>query len=182
MKIYTKTGDSGETSLFSGGRVQKNHIRVRAYGEVDELNSLLGCTLSFCQHEETATQLTRIQSELFSLGAVLATPKKSDYVQELENSHIEALEQEIDHMQAQLSPLKNFILPGGSQCASFLHFARTVCRRAERACLDLHQETALDLWIIQYLNRLSDWLFVCARYQNHLSKISETQWQQSQAP
>lgn len=179
MKIYTKTGDTGETSLFSGGRVQKNHPRVRAYGEVDELNSLLGCAISFCKHQDTIAKLIRIQNELFSLGAVLATPKENEYVQKLENKHIEALEKDIDVMESHLASLKNFILPGGTQCGAFLHFARTVCRRAERMCLDLHQQTAIDAWIIQYLNRLSDWLFVCARYENHLNKISETPWKQT---
>ncbi|HMQ10011.1 MAG TPA: cob(I)yrinic acid a,c-diamide adenosyltransferase [Oligoflexia bacterium] len=181
MKIYTKTGDSGETSLFSGGRVQKNHPRVRAYGEVDELNSLLGCALSFCVQKEIMSKLIRIQNELFSLGAVLASPKENEYVQKLESKHIEALEKDIDAMESHLPALKNFILPGGTQCAAFLHFARTVCRRAERMCLDLHQQTAIDAWIIQYLNRLSDWLFVCARYENHLNKAPEIQWQQPQA-
>lgn len=179
MKIYTKTGDTGETALFSGGRVSKNHLRVHAYGEVDELNSVLGCAKSFLNADSPLmTQLTRVQNELFSLGSVLATPVKNDYVKALSDAHILALEDEMDSMNKELPELTNFILPDGTQAASQFHLARTVCRRAERQCITLHQENPLSPWVLQYLNRLSDWLFVCARYENHQQGKTESIWKQ----
>lgn len=178
MKIYTKTGDAGDTSLFSGGRVSKNHIRVEAYGDVDELNSVLGCVKCYLNKDQSLyQQLTRIQHELFALGAVLATPQKSEHVKELSFAHIEVLENEIDFMNESLPELKNFILPDGAPSASNLHLARTVCRRAERKCIDLHKTSAQETWLLSYLNRLSDWLFIAARFANYLENQTETIWQ-----
>ena len=177
MKIYTKTGDAGETSLFSGGRVKKDHIRVDAYGDVDELNSVIGSVKSFLDKDhDLHHKLTRIQHELFALGAVLATPQKSEHVKELSFSHIETLEKEIDLMNESLPALTNFILPDGSAAACNLHIARTVCRRAERKCISLHQISPQETWLLSYLNRLSDWLFIASRFANHHAKQQETIW------
>jgi len=179
MKIYTKTGDLGETSLFGGGRVKKSHPRVNVYGTLDEANSMIGFALSFLPPSESVTldRLTRVQNELFQVGAELATQagKKNSCPFVTENE-IQALEKEIDAMQSELAPLRYFILPGGSQAGASLHLARTIVRRAERDCVDLEGENAARPEVIRYLNRLSDYLFVMARFVNHAMKKGETPW------
>ncbi len=182
MKIYTKTGDAGETGLFAGPRVMKDNPRISAYGSVDELNAVLGVLLaSHCPGNPALTEMiTQVQSDLFSVGAELATP---DPVTQgmclLPADRITFLETSMDEMEEQLAPLKNFVLPGGSPASAALHWARTVCRRAERDVVHLSQqpEVADCSRIIVYLNRLSDWLFVLARQQNALVGIPDQPWQ-----
>ena len=180
MKIYTKSGDLGETSLWGGGRVKKSHPRVNAYGSLDEANSMIGLALSFLPVDSSNTtqnRLTRVQNELFQLGAELATSAGTKnscaLIQSLE---IEALEKEIDEMEAVLEPLKNFILPSGGSAGSAIHLARTIVRRSERECVDLAAQEKIRPEVIQYLNRLSDYLFVMARAINHSFGQSETKW------
>lgn len=178
MKIYTKTGDSGETSLFAGGRVPKSHLRVEAYGTTDELNSLLGVVRTYALPALAQTWLERIQNELFTVGADLATPMdaKADWLVRLTDAPITLLEHNIDQMDADLPALKNFILPGGTPAAAHTHTARTVCRRAERVCVALAAHEAINPLVITYLNRLSDFLFVLARWLNLQAGESETKW------
>lgn len=178
MKIYTKTGDSGDTSLFGGGRVRKSGIRVEAYGTVDELNSLIGLVRAYTLPEPGAAWLETIQNDLFHLGADLATPAdvQSEWVVRIDEAPVEVLEQAIDAMEEALPPLKNFILPGGIPAAATLHVARTVCRRAERICVALNDQQAINTNAITYLNRLSDFLFVMARWVNHHAGESERKW------
>ena len=181
MKIYTKTGDSGTTGLFAGPRVFKDSSRIAAYGSVDELNAILGMVLqSLSPHsEQLARIITQIQSDLFSIGAELATP---DPVTQgmclLPESRTNDLERSIDEMEETLPPLKNFVLPGGCPASASLHWARTVCRRAERDVVHLSQQPGIaDCGrIIMYLNRLSDWLFVGARQQNAISGLPDQPW------
>ncbi|MFQ5447548.1 MAG: cob(I)yrinic acid a,c-diamide adenosyltransferase [Saprospiraceae bacterium] len=165
FRIYTKTGDSGETALFGGRRLPKSHLRIEAYGTVDELNSYLGLVRD-CTEDSTLRQLLKdIQERLFSLGAHLATdPEKSTSPPDLSVSDIEILEKQIDEMENELPPLKNFILPGGHTTVSFCQIARCVCRRAERLVVALHLAEPVDPILIKYLNRLSDYLFVLARH------------------
>jgi len=178
MKIYTKTGDSGDTSLFGGERVPKDALRIEAYGSVDELNSLLGIIRSLQPHKSLDTILSMVQNQLFNVGADLATPigHKSTAIPRIQRSHAVALEKKIDSLENHLTPLKTFILPGGSPIASHLHFARTVCRRAERCVVRLSRNEDIGDHIIVYLNRLSDLLFVMARYANVLDRHSEVRW------
>ncbi|MBI3787715.1 MAG: cob(I)yrinic acid a,c-diamide adenosyltransferase [Ignavibacteriales bacterium] len=178
MKIYTKTGDKGETALFGGQRVPKESLRIETYGTVDELNSVIGIARSLKPKKEVDAILERIQNDLFILGADLATPlaKTSDKISRIRQSHVEQLEHHVDSLELKLQPLKVFILPGGSSVAAHLHFARTVCRRAERLAAKLSREEGLGSAPLVYLNRLSDLLFVLARYANHLDGVSETQW------
>lgn len=179
MKIYTKSGDLGETSLWGGARVQKSHPRVNAYGTLDEANSTLGLGLSFLPAEEVIIfdRLTRIQNELFQVGAELATPNgKKNSAALISETEIKKLESEIDEMDASLPALKNFILPSGSSAGSALHLARTIVRRAERECVALTGEDVARAEVIRYLNRLSDYLFVTARFVNQVLKKEETQW------
>lgn len=176
MKIYTRTGDQGETGLFGGSRVRKNDARVEAYGTVDELNAALGLALGASVAEPLRACLSQIQEHLFVLGAEVAcVPEKVDKLrmQLLSNEEIVALENLIDEHEASLPPLSTFILPGGSPAGSALHLARTVARRAERRCLDV---LGLRPEILVYLNRLSDALFVLARRENQLSSCPETAW------
>ena len=179
MKIYTKSGDLGETALWGGGRVKKSHPRVNAYGTLDEANSMLGLALSYLPDAEYVIfeQLTRVQNELFQVGSELATPAgqktSCPFISEFE---IVALEKEIDEMEKALSPLRNFILPGGSSAGASLHLARTIVRRAERECVDLAGADQARPEVIRYLNRLSDYLFVMARYVNQAMKKTETAW------
>lgn len=183
MKIYTKKGDQGETGLFGGARVAKDHLRIATYGTIDELNACLGASLSLLgapgdsSLDELQARLMRIQSELFQLGAELATPfgKKTTIVL-IEETDVERLEQEIDAMEAQLPPLKNFILPGGAPVSASLHLARTVSRRAERELITLHRAEPCRPVVLEYVNRLSDYLFVTARYANHLAGGVDTPW------
>lgn len=178
MKIYTKTGDSGSTSLFSGGRVSKSHMRVASYGTVDELNSALGLARAFNPTSQTAELLERVQNQLFHLGADLATPldTKAEWVVRMDAATVAWLESSIDEMTAQLPELKNFILPGGTPAAAQIHIARTICRRVERMVVSLFEEEPINPQAQIYLNRLSDWLFVLARYENHQAGIPEEKW------
>jgi len=178
MKIYTKTGDKGDTSLLGGQRVPKDTLRVEAYGTVDELNSVLGIVRTENSDSQVDKILNQIQNELFELGADLANPRPStrERVRRFEPNDAQPLEKLIDTLEAQLKPLTHFILPGGSPVAARLHFARTVCRRAERAVVRLSRNEDIGEGITIYLNRLSDLLFVLARYANHVANVSETKW------
>ena len=179
MKIYTKGGDQGETSLFGGVRVPKDDLRIRAYGALDELNAVLGLVLSEGEKLPSDIQkaLARLQGELFQLGAELATPRgKKVSTQLLEAPHIEALEKHIDSMESELKPLKTFILPGGCKASALAHFARTVSRRAERDLITLNRAEPVRPIVLQYVNRLSDYLFVIARYLNLSAKKDDIPW------
>ncbi|MFA5833452.1 MAG: cob(I)yrinic acid a,c-diamide adenosyltransferase [Bacteroidota bacterium] len=178
MKIYTKSGDQGETALFGGVRVPKDALRIEAYGSVDELNSLLGVIRSLEPHRSIDTVLRKIQHQLFELGADLATPlsHRSTFIPRIKLSYARPLEKAIDQFEARLKPLKTFILPGGSVIASHMHLARTVCRRAERNSVHLSRNENIGTAVIVYLNRLSDLLFVMARYANVLAGQEEVQW------
>jgi cob(I)alamin adenosyltransferase len=178
MKIYTKTGDTGETGLFGGDRVTKDAPRIEAYGAVDELNSLIGIIRALRPSKKIDQVLRRIQSDLFVLGADLATRKanKRSLIPRISRSHIASVEKTIDSFQLSLRPLKAFILPGGTVAASHLHYARTVCRRAERSTVRLSRSEEINENALVYLNRLSDLLFVLARYANRTGKKKETEW------
>ncbi len=178
MKIYTKTGDAGETSLFAGGRVAKDAPRVEAYGTVDELNAWLGLVAMYCTSHDLRSRLLRVQGELLQLGADLATPldASTTHITRVDESLTRQLEQEMDEWDAVLPPLRQFILPGGSQPGAILHIARTVCRRAERRVVTLAQTEPLNPQVLIYLNRLGDWLFVLARMVNHRHNMAETPW------
>lgn len=178
MKIYTKTGDKGDTALFSGGRVPKHHLRVESYGTIDELNSILGVVRATQPSPQTDSWLVEIQNQLFHLGADLATPMdaKADWITRLKPEQVEWLETTIDTMTEQLEPLSNFILPGGTMAAAQLHIARTVCRRAERLVSALQQDEDINPISLVYINRLSDWLFTLARYENKQAGESESKW------
>lgn len=163
-KIYTKTGDQGETSLFGGKRLPKNHIRIEAYGTVDELNSWIGLLRDQVMAEDTKILLKEVQDRLFTIGSNLASdPDKEMITPDIKESDIEYLEKAIDAMNEMLPPLKNFILPGGHPTVSSCHVVRCVCRRAERNVVALAQNEPVEEIVIQYLNRLSDYLFVLAR-------------------
>ncbi len=177
MKIYTRTGDRGETALFGGQRVPKDTPRVEAYGTVDELNSVLGIVLADNNDPEIEMVLRPVQSMLFTLGADLASPRSAGTgPRRVDDADAVALEPVIDRVQGALSPLKNFVLPGGSPTAARLHLARTVCRRAERCCVRLAKKEEIGSAVIVYLNRLSDLLFVLARYANVRANVPEIQW------
>lgn len=172
-KIYTRTGDDGTTGLGDGARVPKDHLRVEAYGTIDELNSVLGVALALPLPEEVRVALAPIQHELFDLGGELCIPGR-DVIDE---SQVVRLEQALDGLNASLSPLKEFILPGGTQAAALMHLARTVCRRAERRIISLAHAEPVNTLSIKYLNRLSDLLFVAARYINVRAQTPEILWQ-----
>ncbi len=178
MKIYTRTGDTGDTGLFGGGRVRKHDPRVEAYGTVDELNSLLGMARAEALPDRAAAWLDRIQSDLFVLGADLATPLdvKSSAIVRTAPDAAAALEAAIDALDADLPPLQAFILPGGVRAAAILHVARTVCRRAERLSVALADEYPITPAVIVYLNRLSDFLFTLARWVNLQAGQAEQPW------
>ena len=179
-RIYTRAGDDGSTSLGGGRRVPKDGLRVAAYGTVDELNALLGFALAVGLVPRVAEELRRVQNELLHLGADLCTPEedKARYpVPVLEARHVAALESTMDALSAQLGPLENFILPGGAQGAALLHVARTVCRRGEREVVALSREEPVGPQVIPYLNRLSDALFVLARWENRERGIPEPLWE-----
>lgn len=178
MKIYTRTGDDGTTGLFSGGRVPKNHLRVEGYGTVDELNSALGLARALHALPTTDERLHRIQRQLFYLGADLATPleAQSSFVVRVPAEDITWLEEQIDALTDDLPPLKVFILPGGVPAAAQIHVARTICRRAERLVTALAGQESLNSQVLPYLNRLSDFLFVLARWENHQSGAPEENW------
>jgi cob(I)alamin adenosyltransferase len=179
MKIYTKTGDGGQTGLFGGTRVSKASARVASYGDVDELNSVLGLVCAHEQDADVRAQLERIAGELFTLGAELAsTPEKSvnTGVDLLDEHDIERFEHEIDALERDLPPLKSFVLPGGCEQAARLHLARTTCRRAERGVVALTALEPVRPEILRYLNRLSDLLFVMARHANFRAKVADIPW------
>ncbi len=177
-RIYTRTGDSGMTSLASKKRVSKDSQRVSAYGDIDELNSAIGLAMSLELEAASEVRLKRIQAELFNLGTVLSNPDADDSssLPQVGKQHTDQLETDIDIMSKVLGPLRNFILPGGSPGASALHVTRSVCRRAERSIISLHRLEPVDPQVIIYLNRLSDALFVMARYENEMKEVSETLW------
>jgi cob(I)alamin adenosyltransferase len=175
LKIYTRTGDRGETSLFGGARVAKDDPRIEAYGTIDELNSFLGVARAAEPQSPVDGELARVQSDLFDAGAHLASPGTSRFPG-IGGERIEALERGIDAMESELAPLKNFILPGGSIAAAHLHVARAVCRRAERLVVALHDDTPVTQSTIAFLNRLSDYLFVAARYANRRQGVDDVPW------
>jgi len=177
VKIYTRGGDDGSTHLSSGERVSKVCARVAAYGAVDELNSHVGAALSTGLAGELIELLGRIQQELFCIGAMLSNPKPAGAKQpRIDASRVTELETAIDRLDEDLEPLKHFIFPGGHPAAAQLHVARTVCRRAERLTIELANQAPIDQHIVPYLNRLSDLLFVAARYQNKLSGVADLIW------
>ena len=176
-KIYTRTGDQGQTALGSRERVAKDALRVAAYGDVDELNSVIGVALAMELMPDVEGALRRIQNELFHLGSDLAFPLESEFrVPRIESRHVEALETLIDEMSVIVGPLENFILPGGRLGAGQLHLARTVCRRAERAVVSLSREETINELALAYLHRLSDALFVMARLENFDRGVPEPLW------
>jgi cob(I)alamin adenosyltransferase len=178
-KIYTKTGDGGSTQLLSVGRVPKNHPRLQCYGEIDELNSVVGLALAAGLAAPLPDWLSGIQGSLFVLSTEIAVPNPQDInmaLPSLDAGHITALEQMIDELTAALPPLKNFILPGGSEGAARLHVARTVCRRVERSLQALQQQEPVSAHALAYVNRLSDLLFTMARHENAQRGIADTPW------
>jgi cob(I)alamin adenosyltransferase len=186
MKIYTRTGDRGETALFGGQRVRKDNVRVDAYGDVDELNSVLGLAGLYVEQAgdaELARHLRDIQADLFTMGANLATPAPEDggrpnaHVPVLNPARVAEMERWIDAADAELEPLKNFVLPGGTESAAMLHLARTVCRRAERRVVTLSYEAHIGQDVIVYLNRLSDLLFTLARLANRRAGAQDVPWE-----
>ena len=179
MRIYTKTGDTGETGLFGGGRVKKSDARVDTYGEVDELNAHLGLARSLGLDPQLDALAGRLQEQLFVLGGVIATPlgsKAAANLPKLQPEWVTEMERAIDGFDEDLRPLSNFILPGGSAAASALHVARTVCRRAERRVVPLQEADKVDIACVVYLNRLSDLLFTMARAQNLRAGVPDVPW------
>jgi cob(I)alamin adenosyltransferase len=178
MKIYTKTGDKGFTSLIGGTRVPKHHLRIESYGTVDELNSYIGLIRDQDITAHDKDLLKEIQDRLFTIGSLLAAdPEKSKMViPDLHLTDIEALEQEMDAINEIIPPLKHFILPGGNNTISYCHVARCVCRRAERLTVHLAEESTVDEKVVMYLNRLSDYLFTLARKIAHDNQIAENDW------
>ena len=178
MKIYTRTGDDGTTGLLGAGRVPKSSPRVEAYGSVDELNAFLGTVRALDPQGRLAEELAAIQSHLLQLGAELAatTPKATEQLALLGDSDVAALEATIDRLDAELAPLKRFILPGGTVSAAQLHVARAVCRRAERRLVALGEAETVERRLVRYLNRLGDLLFVMARWCNHQAAVKDVEW------
>ncbi len=178
MKIYTKTGDVGETSLFGGRRVLKSELRIDAYGTVDELNSWIGLLADTQADVATRQLLRQIQDRLFTLGSTLAADPENEKlkVPDLHESDVALLESTMDAYEAVLAPLRHFVLPGGHVHVSYCHLARTVCRRAERLCVALHAAESIHPLLIKYLNRLSDYLFVLARKTAHDLNVEEVKW------
>ena len=178
MRIYTRTGDTGETGLIGGQRVPNDDPRVEAYGTVDELNAVLGVARCYlAELPDLDALLERFQSELFDIGAELASPpERATQFQSLEERHIAAIEEAIDRLEEELPPLRQFILPGGTPASAYLHLARTVCRRAERRVVHLSRVSTVNAAIIKYLNRLSDLLFVMARVANHRAGVEDVKW------
>ncbi|HEY8393762.1 MAG TPA: cob(I)yrinic acid a,c-diamide adenosyltransferase [Thermaerobacter sp.] len=181
MKIYTRTGDAGQTSLFGGRRVGKDNPRVQAYGAVDELNAVLGLAIAHLGQEEPAALLRRLQDDLFQIGADLATPDDPNrpagsQPARVGDDRVEELERAIDRYDADLPPLRQFILPGGTVAGATLHLARTVARRAERCAVALAAREPVNPAVLRYLNRLSDLLFVLARWVNHRAGVADIPW------
>jgi cob(I)alamin adenosyltransferase len=177
-KIYTKTGDKGKTSLLEGTRVPKYHVRIEAYGTVDELNASMGMLGEEQVLQSFIPLIREVQNKLFTLGSILANdPEKSHFeIPGIEEADIKSLEDSIDQLNDQLDPLKNFVLPGGHSANAWAHICRTVCRRAERRVVELAEQTELDPKVIRYLNRLSDWLFMVARFASKQSGAEEIIW------
>ncbi len=178
MKIYTKTGDNGETSLYGGARVRKDALRIEAYGTVDELNAQLGIVRALAVPAPLDEELGRIQEDLFTLGADLATPGdvSTGAIRRITLADSERLERLIDRLEQSLEPLRHFILPAGTPVAAHLHGARTVCRRAERRVVELSSREPVNHDALVYLNRLSDLLFVMARFANHSAGVADHPW------
>ena len=177
FKIYTKTGDKGDTSLFGGKRLPKSHIRIDTYGTVDELNSHIGLVRDVVENEDVRTILKEIQDRLFAIGSNLASdPDKEMITPDILDSDVELLEKQIDKMNENLPSLKSFILPGGHPNVSYCHIARCVCRRAERLVVALNLDHKVEPIIIHYLNRLSDYLFVLSRQIGHDLGVDEIPW------
>ncbi|MFN4285958.1 MAG: cob(I)yrinic acid a,c-diamide adenosyltransferase [Lacibacter sp.] len=180
FKIYTKTGDKGSTCLIGGTKVPKSHLRIEAYGTIDELNSHIGFCNDYIAHAHTRHMLREIQDRLFTIGASLATdPEKEPRMKipDLLAADVELLEREMDQMDAVLPPMKSFILPGGHPTISALHIARCVCRRAERACVRMqYEQLEVEPLVLQYLNRLSDYLFMLCRFMALELKVEEIPW------
>lgn len=180
LKIYTKTGDLGKTSLIGGTKVPKSHLRIETYGTIDELNSYIGLAGDHLNDRHSQTVLREIQDRLFTIGSSLACdPEKEPRMKipDLKESDINFLEREIDTMHDVLPPMKFFVLPGGHPAVSTLHVTRCVCRRAERLCVNMQEhDVFIEPLVIKYINRLSDYLFVLARYTGHLMKVPEIAW------
>jgi cob(I)alamin adenosyltransferase len=185
MKIYTKTGDKGTTSLYGGTRVPKYHLRIEAYGTIDELNSYIGLVSTQQIDKNSSTTLLKIQNELFTIGSMLATPedkkklksgKERLNIPKVDVDSIAYLEQEIDKMNENLPAMTHFVLPGGHQTVSYCHIARCICRRAERISVQLSEEVVINPAVLKYLNRLSDYLFVLARKLTYDNQIAEIPW------
>ena len=185
MKIYTKTGDKGTTALYGGTRVKKYNLRIESYGTVDELNAYIGLINDQEINQDSKKVLLKIQNELFTLGAMLATPPEKETLKsgkerlnipKIDENSILFLENEIDKMDADLPQMTHFILPGGHQAVSFCHIARCVCRRAERLCVELHDQENIQHDILKYLNRLSDFLFTLARKLSKDLSVEEIKW------
>ncbi len=181
MKVYTRRGDGGETDLFGGGRVAKDALRVEAYGAVDELNAALGVAAAASDDAELRDLLERAQAQLFALGGVLATPdpahRAKSGLPEPTTDDVAGLEHRIDAFERELAPLERFVLPGGSPSAAALHVARTVCRRAERRCVELARGEDVGPASVAFLNRLSDLLFVMARVANRRAGVADVEWE-----
>ena len=179
LKIYTKVGDQGTTSLIGGTKVLKSDLRIEAYGTVDELNSYIGLCNDLLTNEHSKKILKEIQDRLFTIGSSLACDPEREpkmKIPDLKEEDVSLLEKEIDRMNEVLPEMKSFILPGGHITVSHIHIARCICRRAERCCVRLSEESTEDLLILKYLNRLSDYLFVLARYTAHLLGVQEVAW------
>jgi len=180
MKIYTKTGDKGETGLFGGSRISKNSPRIEAYGTVDELNSFIGLAITEVKDESVKSLLNKIQNRLFSVGADLSAPISSGDVKKnivrIPSDFYEDIEKSIDFFEEKLDKLKNFIIPGGTKSAAFLHICRTIARRAERRVVALNSLEQINGNIVIFLNRLSDLFFVLSRYENKISNHPDTIW------
>ena len=183
FRIYTKTGDTGETGLFGGSRVPKSHARVEAYGTVDELNSFIGLLHDSLDDEPVRELLRQIQHRLFSIGATLATDPSGEYASptDLREADLKRLEDAMDQMDEHLPELKNFILPGGYPPVSLCHICRTVCRRAARLVVALHAYDPVEPLVLQYLTRLSDYFFVLARHIGHRAGAEEIIWKARKA-
>jgi len=176
MKIYTKTGDAGETGLFGGQRVAKDALRVQAYGSADECNAVLGVARAMGLDPELDHLLAQVQNQLFVVGADLATPGENPNIPRVSEADVTFLEGWIDQLEGELAPLRQFILPGGAPAAAYLHLARTVCRRAERGVVSLAQAEPVNAQVLAYLNRLSDLLFVVARVANARAGAADVPW------
>jgi len=183
LKIYTKTGDKGETGLFGGKRIQKSSVRINAYGTVDELNAVIGVALCYVENEKVKSTLRKLQNQLFVVGADLATPLEVESIRQrltiprVSQEDILGSENDIDFFDKQLEELRYFILPGGTKSAAQLHVARTVCRRAEREVVLLSQQEEINQNIVIFLNRISDLLFVLSRIENKTAEIPDQKWE-----